>query len=82
MNVDSLELLSVGGDTARLASLLDGGCDPNVSHPVHGNTPLYNACFANRVEVVSLLLARGADEPPRVFQRLGYMSPATVAGVV
>jgi ankyrin repeat protein len=66
-----LALLSVGDDLAQLNQLLDDGCDPNVVNPLYGNTPLYNACFADRADAVAVLLARGADPN----QRMTYRSP-------
>jgi ankyrin repeat protein len=59
------------GDVAALTKLLDAGSDPDLAHPATGATPLYNACAASQLEVVRLLLARGAD-PNR---RITYRSP-------
>src|SRR5262249_20246724 len=58
-------------DLRTLEQLLDGGCDPNVAHPVYGNTPLYNACLIDRADMVKLLLRRGADPN----KRMTYRSP-------
>jgi ankyrin repeat protein len=58
-------------DLARVAEILDSGADPNHVSPGIGNTPLYNACFGDRLEVVQLLLARGAK--PNL--RFTYSSP-------
>jgi ankyrin repeat protein len=68
-----IELLDAAaqGLLAKLDGLLDGGCDPNARHPKYGNTPLSQACFANRVEVIRRLLQRGAD--PNL--RITYSSP-------
>lgn len=72
MTADSQELLeAVGGEIAEVKRLLDAGCDPNVTNPRYGNTPLYNACFRNRPDVVKLLVFRGANPN----QRLIYRSP-------
>ena len=70
---DSIAILEAVGraDLSRLAALLDAGADPNTVHPTVGNSPLYNACFSDRVDVVHLLLARGADPN----KRLVYCSP-------
>jgi ankyrin repeat protein len=58
-------------DLSQLAELLDAGADPNAVNPIIGNSVLYNACFADQVEVVNLLLAHGADPN----KRLVYRSP-------
>lgn len=58
-------------DLSRLTALLDSGADPNAVYPLVGNTPLYNACFRDRVDAVQLLLDRGADPN----KRLTYCSP-------
>jgi hypothetical protein len=69
---DGLILLeAVGGDISEVARLLDSGSDPNIVNPRHGNTPLYNACFSNRPDVVSLLISKGANPN----QRITYRSP-------
>ena len=69
---DSLKLLeAVGGDVSEVERLLDGGCDPNIANPRYGNTPLYNACFSNRPDVVRLLISKGANPN----QRITYRSP-------
>ena len=59
------------GDLGRLKELLDAGCDPNLAHSISGNTALYNACFLDSVEVVKLLLSRGANPN----HRMTYRSP-------
>jgi cytohesin len=68
-----LELLDAAadGNLESVGELLNGGCDPNLPHPLYGNTPLSNACFTDRVEVVKRLLERGAD--PNL--RITYSSP-------
>jgi ankyrin repeat protein len=60
---------AVRGDLATLASLLDSGYDPDLTHPRSGATALYNACFANQAEAVRMLLARGADPNKRITFR-------------
>ena len=73
---------AVGRDDARLLTeLLDGGADPNAADPQYGHTPLSRACFRDRLEIVDLLLQRGAEPN----QRLTYRSPVdgrTEEGVV
>jgi ankyrin repeat protein len=70
---DGVTLLeaAVGGDISEVERLLDSGCDPNVVNPGIGNTPLYNACFSNRPDVVGLLVSKGANPN----QRITYRSP-------
>ncbi len=48
------------GDIEKARSLLDKGAKPNVSDGT-GVTPLLAAAFDNRVEVVELLIEKGAD---------------------
>jgi len=71
--LNSVDLLQAAGagDVAELARLMDSGCDPNVVHPMTGATALYNACVGGRVDVVRLLLQRGADPNKRIT----YHSP-------
>jgi ankyrin repeat protein len=65
-------LTAIGtGSLKAIESLLDAGADPNGQNPEYGNTPLYNACFRDRLEVVQLLLARGANPN----QPITYRSP-------
>jgi uncharacterized protein len=59
------------GDVAALTHLLESGCDADLVHPATGATALYNACFADHVEAVRLLLAHGADPNKRIT----YLSP-------
>jgi hypothetical protein len=50
------------GNTPAVEALLDGGVDVDVANAADkGNTPLHIAAFTNDVELVELLLARGAD---------------------
>jgi ankyrin repeat protein len=69
--VDELLRAAGDGEIAQIKSIVDGGCDPNVSHPTIGHTPLYNACIGDHLDAVKLLIACGAD-PNR---RLTYHSP-------
>ena len=48
------------GDLARVTQLLDVGTDPN-AHDAWRNTGLIYAARDGRVEMVKLLIARGAD---------------------
>jgi ankyrin repeat protein len=69
---DSSKLLeAVLGEISELERLLESGCDPNVASPQYGNTPLYNACFRNRPDIVKLLISKGANPN----QRITYRSP-------
>jgi ankyrin repeat protein len=49
------------GDTRTVTMLVEGGSDVNARETAMGQTPLMFAAAYNRVDVVKLLLARGAD---------------------
>lgn len=49
------------GNVAAAAWLLEQGADINLTLPKDGRTPLTDAVFRNRSEVVQLLLDKGAD---------------------
>lgn len=59
------------GDIVTILSMLASGADPNWVHPKTGHTALYAACAADRVEMVRVLLQRGAE--PNL--RMDYRSP-------
>lgn len=49
------------GDVSAVAAVLDAGADPDGPGDDHGTTALTVAAFQGHVDVVRLLLARGAD---------------------
>ncbi len=49
------------GDMEKVKNLLDAGIDVNTKHPRTGLGPLTNAVIGGHVEVVILLIQRGAD---------------------
>jgi ankyrin repeat protein len=51
---------ALGGHRDLVALLLDHGADPEAREAESGSTPLYVAASMGRLEVVELLLARGA----------------------
>ncbi|MBX3412976.1 MAG: ankyrin repeat domain-containing protein [Pirellulales bacterium] len=57
-----MELLSAAsaGRPELLRQLLDVGADLDFVHPQFGNSPLYNATYADQVSSVAFLLSRGA----------------------
>ena len=58
------------GDRAAMASLLDGGADPNLADPTTGIPPLAWAAMIGDEAAAGLLLDRGAD--PNRADRSGY----------
>lgn len=59
------------GDVAATKVALANGANPNTTHPIGGQTLLYNACFADNLPMIELLLEHGADPN----QRIEYHSP-------
>ncbi len=49
------------GDLEQVRGLLDAGADPNQREAVLGTTPLFSAAAAGDLELLKLLLARGAE---------------------
>ena len=80
----SVDLLQAAGrgDLGRLKELLDAGCDPNLAHSISGNTALYNACFLDSVEVVKLLLSRGANPNHRMTYRGPRLTVCTFVHII
>jgi uncharacterized protein len=66
--VQPLHLAAQAGNTGAVAALLDRGADVNARDETHGRTPLVFAVSQNRLEVMTLLLTRGAD--PRAATRV------------
>jgi ankyrin repeat protein len=70
-DVNLLLLTAAGdGDLAGIDAAIAAGGDVNAVSG-HGNSVLYNACFADQLQAIAALLARGAD-PNR---RMTYHSP-------
>jgi ankyrin repeat protein len=59
--VQPLHLAAQAGNVEAVKALLDGGADINAKDKTHGRTPLIFAASQNRVDALTLLLARGAD---------------------
>jgi ankyrin repeat protein len=55
-----LEKAAANGDLAVVTDMLDRGFDPNGVR-TRGSTPLSHACWHSHLEVVELLIRRGAD---------------------
>jgi ankyrin repeat protein len=60
VDVDALYQAAGDGDASQVSRLLDGGTDVN-ARTSNSSYALNNAAVENHVEVVRLLLARGAD---------------------
>lgn len=58
--VSALHLVAMSGNGVAAMALLDRGADPNVAEPGLGQTPLMVAAARGRVEVLQVLLKRGA----------------------
>ena len=71
MDINEIFQAAVDPDLTQLVVLLNSGADPNSVNPNAGNTLLYNACFGDRLDVVRLLLAHGADPNKRMVYRSG-----------
>ena len=68
------------GDVAQVLELLDSGADPNEAGDEHGTTAMTTASFLGHVEVVRLLLERGADiDRPNKFGARPLFSAANNA---
>lgn len=59
-DVDALYRVAGDGDAAQVTALLDGGTDVNGRNK-SGSYALNNAAVENEVEVIRILLLRGAD---------------------
>ena len=49
------------GNTDAVRTLLENGADPNLKETANGQTALMFAAASDRVDVVKLLMSRGAD---------------------
>ena len=56
-----LALAIISDDAAGVKSALDGGANANARDPAQGSTPLIFASLLGRAEIVTMLLAAGAD---------------------
>jgi ankyrin repeat protein len=67
--VQPLHLASQAGDAAAVTTLLAHGADINAVDKTHGRTPLVFAVSQNRLDVMKVLIAKGADikHPTRVI---------------
>ena len=59
--VQPLHLAAQAGNAQTVTALLDGGADRDARDKTHGRTPLVFAASSDRLDVVAVLLARGAD---------------------
>jgi ankyrin repeat protein len=59
--VQALHLAAQAGNADSVKVLLDRGADVNAKDKTHGRTPLIFAAAQDRVDVMTLLVARGAD---------------------
>ena len=57
------------GSAESVRILLENGADPNVKETANGQTALMFAAASDRIDVVKLLLARGADIERDVARR-------------
>ena len=64
------------GHAAVATALLDAGSEVDTRNPHTGKTALSHAAFEGHVEVVKLLISKGAD--PRLVDKHGY-SPLMLA---
>jgi ankyrin repeat protein len=66
--VQPLHLAAQAGNPVAVKALLDRGADVNARDATHGRTPLVFAASRNRLEAMSVLLAKGAD--PRLATKV------------
>ena len=59
--VQPLHLAAQAGSAQTVTALLDGGADRDARDKTHARTPLVFAASSDRLDVVAVLLARGAD---------------------
>lgn len=59
--VQAIHLAAQAGDVVAVNALLAHGVDVNVTDDTHGRTPLIFATSENRVDVMKVLIARGAN---------------------
>jgi ankyrin repeat protein len=59
--VQALHLAAQAGSADAVKALLDRGAEVNAPDKTHGRTPLIFATSQGRIEVMNVLLARGAD---------------------
>ena len=59
--VQAIHLAAQAGDPAAVRALVGRGADVNARDQTHGRTPLVFAASQNRLDVITLLLASGAD---------------------
>ena len=59
-NVDTLYKAAGDGDSTQVSTLLDGGVDVN-ARTGNGSFALNNAAVENEIDVIRILLARGAN---------------------
>src|SRR5262245_17397840 len=64
---DALRDAAIAGDVAKVKALLDAGVPVDAPEPRHGQTPLLYAAGKGRLDVVRLLIERGAN--PNAVER-------------
>ena len=60
-NREALNAAVARGDRDQIGELLNNGARINGRHPEHGSTPLSTAAFFGRLEIVKLLVKKGAN---------------------
>ena len=76
---EKLHFAAMKGDVKRCAELIADGCDPN-SFDQLGNTPLHYAARNEHLEVVELLIARGATVNAHHEPTMGNTPITEIAG--